>query len=317
MKRLFPYVVFSASLGLAGTAAYYSVFGLSKLFSSQAAAVIVMASILEVSKLITASYLHQQWKAISVLLKSYLVTAVFILMCITSLGIYGFLVSAYQETAYELANQESKISVLELKKQRYQTAANDIRTEKESLNKNITELTSGLSNNVIQYTNADGEVITTTSSATRRVLEKQLDQTISRRDTLYSREIAYSDSVSNLDQRMLKIQTQSKVSAEVGPIKYVAQQVNQPVDSVVNWFILLFIFVFDPLAVMLLIASNRLFETKDPLSDVIPEVVEEESKAERVKAPTPSTSPQPAVADDIYQEEKQKQKRVIIRSEIK
>jgi hypothetical protein len=317
MKRLFPYVVFSASLGLAGTAAYYSVFGLSKLFSAQATAVIVMASILEVSKLITASYLHQQWKAISVLLKSYLVTAVFILMCITSLGIYGFLVSAYQETAYELANQESKISVLELKKQRYQTAANDIRTEKESLNKNITELTAGLSNNVIQYTNTDGEVITTTSSATRRVLEKQLDQTISRRDTLYSREIAYSDSVSNLDQRMLKIQTQSKVSAEVGPIKYVAQQVNQPVDSVVNWFILLFIFVFDPLAVMLLIASNRLFETKDPLSDVIPEVVEEESKAERVKAPTPSTSPQPAVADDIYQEEKQKQKRVIIRSEIK
>jgi hypothetical protein len=317
MKRLFPYVVFSASLGLAGTAAYYSVFGLSKLFSAQATAVIVMASILEVSKLITASYLHQQWKAISVLLKSYLVTAVFILMCITSLGIYGFLVSAYQETAYELANQESKISVLELKKQRYQTAANDIRTEKESLNKNITELTAGLSNNVIQYTNTDGEVITTTSSATRRVLEKQLDRTISRRDTLYSREIAYSDSVSNLDQRMLKIQTQSKVSAEVGPIKYVAQQVNQPVDSVVNWFILLFIFVFDPLAVMLLIASNRLFETKDPLSDVIPEVVEEESKAERVKAPTPSTSPQPAVADDIYQEEKQKQKRVIIRSEIK
>ena len=317
MKRFFPYVVFSASLGLAGTAAYYSVFGLSKLFSAQATAVIVMASILEVSKLITASYLHQQWKAISVLLKSYLVTAVFILMCITSLGIYGFLVSAYQETAYELANQESKISVLELKKQRYQTAANDIRTEKESLNKNITELTSGLSNNVIQYTNADGEVITTTSSATRRVLEKQLDQTTSRRDTLYSREIAYSDSVSNLDQRMLKIQTQSKVSAEVGPIKYVAQQVNQPVDSVVNWFILLFIFVFDPLAVMLLIASNRLFETKDPLSEVIPEVAEEESKAERVKAPTPPTSQIPDTTEDIYQEEKQKPKRVIIRSEIK
>ncbi len=317
MKRFFPYVVFSASIGLAGTAAYYSVFGLSKLFSAQATAVIIMASILEVSKLITASYLHQQWKSISVLLKSYLVTAVFILMCITSLGIYGFLVSAYQETAYELANQESQISVLQLKKQRYQTAANDIRTEKESLNKNITELTSGLSNNVIQYTNADGEVITTTSSATRRALEKQLDQTISRRDTLYSREIAYSDSVSNLDQQVLKIQTQSKVSAEVGPIKYVAQRVNQPVDSVVNWFILLFIFVFDPLAVMLLIASNRLFSTKDPLSEVIPEVVEEESKAESVKATTPPTSPIIEPPVDLYQEQqKEKQKRVI-RSEIK
>jgi len=263
MTRIFPYIILSASLGLAGIAAYYSVFGLSKLFSAQAAAVIVMASVLEVSKLITASYLHRQWKSISFLLKTYLVTAVFILMCITSLGIYGFLVSAYQETAYELKNQESKLSVLQLKKERYQISSNDIRSEKESLNKNITQLTTGLSNNIIQYTNSEGQVITTTSSATRRVLEKQLDQTITRRDQLYTMEIAYSDSVSNLDQQMLKLQIDSKVSAEVGPIKYVAQQVNQSVDRVVNWFILLFIFVFDPLAIMLLIAANQLFKPKD------------------------------------------------------
>ena len=310
MNRVFPYLVLSASLGLAGCAAYYSVFGLSKLFSAQATAVIIMASILEVSKLITASYLHRHWKSISALLKSYLVTAVFILMCITSLGIYGFLVSAYQETAYELKTQDSKLAVLELKKNRYENAATDVRTEKESLNKNITELTTGLSNNVIQYTNADGEVITTTSSATRRALQEQLSQTKSRRDTLYAREIAYSDSVGNIDQQMLKLQTESKVSAEVGPIKYVAQRVNQPVDSVVNWFILFFIFVFDPLAVMLLVAANRLFETKDPLSEVIPEVSEEESKAKRVKAPTPPTSS--ALESGIYQKIKPPHKTKII-----
>jgi len=272
-----------------------------------------MASILEVSKLITASYLHRQWRSITVLLKTYLVTAVFILMCITSLGIYGFLVSAYQETAYELANQDSKLAVLELKKKRYETAALDVRTEKESLNKNITELTTGLSNNVIQYTNADGEVITTTSSATRRALQEQLSQTKSRRDTLYAREIAYSDSVGNIDQQMLKLQTESKVSAEVGPIKYVAQRVNQPVDNVVNWFILLFIFVFDPLAVMLLVASNRMFERKETLTEVALEVTEEESKAESVKATTPPASPKPEKSiEDIYQENK---KRIILRSE--
>ena len=273
MNRRFPYIILSTSLALAGTAAYYSVFGLSKLFSAQATAVIVMASILEVSKLITASYLHRQWKSISFLLKTYLVTAVFILMCITSLGIYGFLVSAYQETAYELKNQESKISVLQLKKERYQTSSGDVRAEKESLNKNISQLTAGLSNNVIQYTNSEGQVITTTSSATRRVLEKRLDQTITRRDNLYTMEIAYSDSVSNLDQQMLKLQIDSKVSAEVGPIKYVAQQVNQSVDIVVNWFILLFIFVFDPLAIMLLIAANRLFKPKDEVVEVAEEDV--------------------------------------------
>ena len=312
MNRVFPYLVLSASLGLAGCAAYYSVFGLSKLFSAQATAVIIMASILEVSKLITASYLHRQWRSITVLLKTYLVTAVFILMCITSLGIYGFLVSAYQETAYELANQDSKLAVLELKKKRYETAALDVRTEKESLNKNITELTTGLSNNVIQYTNADGEVITTTSSATRRALQEQLTQTKSRRDTLYAREIAYSDSVGNIDQQMLKLQTESKVSAEVGPIKYVAQRVNQPVDSVVNWFILLFIFVFDPLAVMLLVASNQMFEPKETLSEVTLEAPEEESKAESVKATTPPASPKIESEPDIYQEKK---KRIILKSE--
>jgi len=333
---VFPYIVLSAAFGLAGTAAYYSVFGLSKLFSSQATAVIVMASILEVSKLITASYLHQQWKSISFLLKTYLVTAVFILMCITSLGIYGFLVSAYQETAYELKNQESEIAVLQLKKDRYQTLSSDIRTEKESLNKNITDLTSGLSNNVIQYTNAEGQVITTTSSATRKALQSELDRTISRRDTLYSQEIVYSDSVGKLDQQMLRIQTESDVSAEVGPIKYVAQQVNQSVDTVVNWFILLFIFVFDPLAVMLLISANRLIKSKRKpviddwdedhahdmaLNNMVDNLSEDEltdifSDTDIYDAYVDRQEP---AQEDIYNEEeskKEKPKRVILRSEI-
>jgi hypothetical protein len=336
MKWVFPYIVLSAAFGLAGTAAYYSVFGLSKLFSSQATAVIVMASILEVSKLITASYLHQQWKSISFLLKTYLVTAVFILMCITSLGIYGFLVSAYQETAYELKNQESEIAVLQLKKDRYQTLSSDIRTEKESLNKNITDLTSGLSNNVIQYTNAEGQVITTTSSATRKALQSELDRTISRRDTLYSQEIVYSDSVGKLDQQMLRIQTESDVSAEVGPIKYVAQQVNQSVDTVVNWFILLFIFVFDPLAVMLLISANRLIKSKRKpviddwdedhahdmaLNNMVDNLSEDEltdifSDTDIYDAYVDRQEP---AQEDIYNEEeskKEKPKRVILRSEI-
>jgi hypothetical protein len=340
MKWIFPYTVLLASLGLAGTAAYYSVFGLSKLFSSQATAVIIMASILEASKLITASYLHRQWKSTTFLLKTYLVTAVFILMCITSLGIYGFLVSAYQETAYELQNQESEIAVLQLKKERYQTLSNDIRTEKESLNTNITDLTSGLSNNVIQYTNAEGQVITTTSSATRKALQAELDRTISRRDTLYSQEIIYSDSVGKLDQQMLRIQTESKVSAEVGPIKYVAQQVNQSVDTVVNWFILLFIFVFDPLAVMLLISANRLIQSKRKpvieeewdedhahdmaLNDMVDNFTDDElddifADADTYDAYVDRHEPTPE--SDIYNEEppvkKEKSKRVIIRSEIK
>tara|TARA_R110002050_G_scaffold10193_4_gene35127 strand:+ start:42 stop:827 length:786 start_codon:yes stop_codon:yes gene_type:complete len=260
-------------------------------------------------------------------------------MCITSLGIYGFLVSAYQETAYELKNQESEIAVLQLKKDRYQTLSSDIRTEKESLNKNITDLTSGLSNNVIQYTNAEGQVITTTSSATRKALQSELDRTISRRDTLYSQDIVYSDSVGKLDQQMLRIQTESDVSAEVGPIKYVAQQVNQSVDTVVNWFILLFIFVFDPLAVMLLISANRLIKSKRKpvivdgwdedhvhdmaLNDMVDNFTDEELDDIFTDANVYDVyvdRHEPAPESDIYNEDppitKEKPKRVIIKSEI-
>ena len=95
MKKIFPYVVYTAAFALAGSAAYYSVFGLSKLFSSQAVAVTIMAATLEVSKLISASYLHRYWKQINFLLKTYLTSAVLILIIITSIAIYGFLVSAY------------------------------------------------------------------------------------------------------------------------------------------------------------------------------------------------------------------------------
>ena len=90
-QKIFPYIVLIAALCLACSAAYYSVFGISKLFSAQALAVAIMAGTLEASKLIAATYLHRYWKHINRLLKIYLTTAVCILMFITSLGIYGFL----------------------------------------------------------------------------------------------------------------------------------------------------------------------------------------------------------------------------------
>ena len=134
MKRMLPYIMLLSALSLAATAAYYSIFGLSKLFSSQASAVIFMASILEASKLVTASYLHRHWSSIKWLAKTYLTAAMIILMAITSLGIYGFLVSSYQQTAYKMSAVESEISVLNLKKQRYETNLGAIQAEKESLN---------------------------------------------------------------------------------------------------------------------------------------------------------------------------------------
>lgn len=257
MKNVFPYIVYASAFALAGSAAYYSVFGLSKLFSAQALAVVIMAGTLEVSKLITASYLHRYWKRIGLLLKTYLVTAVFVLMFITSIGIYGFLVSAYQTTADQLTVLDKQVDVIELKRERFQTQLDEYSAEKKQLSESISELSKGLSNNVIQYRDKEtGEIITTTSSSTRRVLERQLDDSKQQRNTVNLKIESLTDSITSLDLQVLDIESNNDVAAELGPLRYVAELTNQPMNQVVNWFILIFIFVFDPLAVTLLIAAQ-------------------------------------------------------------
>jgi hypothetical protein len=266
MKKIFPYIVYTAAFALASSAAYYSVFGLSKLFSSQAVAVTIMAATLEVSKLISASYLHRYWKQINFLLKTYLTSAVLILMIITSIGIYGFLVSAYQNTADQLTIIDKQTAVIELKKNRYDEQLNSYSTEKEQLNQSISELSKGLSNNVIQYKDKDGNIITTTSSATRKALESQLNDAKMQRDAVSIKIEALTDSVTKLDLQILDIESNNNVAAELGPLRYVAELTNRPMNQVVNWFILIFIFVFDPLAITLLIAA-QIANKKTDLSD--------------------------------------------------
>ena len=133
MNKTFVYTVLLIALSLAASAAYYSVFGISKLFSAQAVSVAIMAGTLEAAKLISATYLHRFWKKINILLKLYLTSAVVILMFITSLGIYGFLTAAYQETANELSFMDKEITVIEMKKSRFQEQLNGYSTEKNQL----------------------------------------------------------------------------------------------------------------------------------------------------------------------------------------
>jgi len=281
MKRVFPYIVLLSSISLAATAGYYSIFGLSKLFSAQSTAVIIMASILEGSKLITASYLHRYWKKISTLIKVYLTTALVTLMLITSLGIYGFLVAAYQETAYQLETTEQEVAILDMKRDRVYTQINTIQAEQKTLNANISELTNGISNNVIQYTNDAGQVITTTSRSTREVLKEQLAESKARRDTLSKVESKLNDSIANIDMLILELQTNSELSAEIGPLKYVAKITDRDTDTVINWFILLLIFVFDPLAVMLLIGANKALENNNTIDKEEPVIKDDATYTEK------------------------------------
>ena len=265
MKKYFPYVVLIAALTLASSAAYYSVYGISKLFSAAAVAVAVMAGTLEASKLIAATYLHRYWKKINFLLKFYLTTAVIILMIITSIGIYGFLTAAYQTTANELFVMDKEIAVIEMKKSRYQEQLNSYSEEKNQLANSITELTKGLSNNKVQWKDKEtGQILTSTSSSTRRVLKAQLDDFKIQRNNVNKKIESLTDSVTKLDIQILDIQSNSTVTNEIGPLKYVSELLDQPMNQVVNWFILIFIFVFDPFAIVLLISANKAFDIISP-----------------------------------------------------
>ena len=258
-KRVwFGILMVISTLTLSISAAYYSVFGLSSLFAGAKTEVIIMASALEFSKLIVASYLHNNWNKINTLLKTYLTMGVLILMLITSAGIYGFLTSAYQKTADQLGVLDKQTEVVELKKNRFQESLDTYQLEKEQLNESISELSKGLSNNVIQYKDKEtGEIITTTSSSTRRALEAQLNDSKEQRNSISIKIETLIDSITKLDLQILDMESNNEVAAEIGPLRYLSKITGKSMDVIVNWFTLLIVFVFDPLAVAMVIAINK------------------------------------------------------------
>jgi len=301
MKKTFPYIVLIAALSLAGIAAYYSVFGLSKLFSAKATAVIIMASALEISKLVTATFLHRFWNKISILLKTYLTSAVVMLMMITSLGIYGFLTSAYQTTSDELIVLDKQVNIIEMKKTRFQEQLDSYSIEKNQLANSISELTKGLSNNKIQWRDKEtGQIITSTSSKTRKVLQGQLNDFKIQRNNVSLKIESLSDSITNLDLQVLDINTNSEVTSEVGPLKYISKISNMPMDNIVNYFVLAFIFVFDPLAILLLISANKAFSIVRDNSEEVRKPIEDYK--DHFRPPHPS---------DAYEEESEQRMNII------
>jgi len=259
--RLFPLLIALSALAVSGSAAFYSVFGLSKLFAGAATQVIIMAGSLEFAKLVTASLLYQYWDTINKVLKGYLMIACFVLMVITSGGIYGFLSGAYQSTAVKSELLDKSLLVLQQKQIRFEETKDDLKIEKAQLTKSISDLRVSLSNPTqVQYYDAEADqVITTSSSSARRALQSELKTSIKDRDAVNLKLEAAIDSITTTDIALLNKEISNEDQRELGPLKYLATITNWSMDRVVNWFLLLIIFVFDPLAIALIIAANMAF----------------------------------------------------------
>ena len=258
-KKLFPFIIALSALAVSASAAFYSVSGLSKLFAGAAFAVIVMAASLEVAKLVIASLLYQYRKTLPKILKYYLSIACFILILITSMGIYGFLSAAYQETASKAGNIDAQISLIEIKRDNIKDQLVVYNEEKTSINSAVADLRSGLSNNKIQYTDTSGNIVTTTSSSTRRALEKQLDQAINRQTVINDKVDILNEKLFNYETEVVEVSTNNDIAGELGPLKYLSGLTGIPMDRIINYLLLTIIFVFDPLAIALVIAANFAF----------------------------------------------------------
>jgi hypothetical protein len=258
--KIFPWVIALSALSVSGSAAFYSVYGLSKMFAGASLQVMIMAGSLEFAKLVIASLLHQYWSSINKILRAYLLIATLVLIAITSGGIYGFLSSAYSETSLKMENMDKQVELIEGKKTMFAEKLSSLKEENETVSENIKNLTNALSNNIVQYTDKNtGQLITTTSSANRKSFEAQLEKERERKDELIPQISAISDSISSLDLKVLELEMNSDVAAEIGPLKYIAELSGKTIDEVVNWYIIGLIFVFDPLAISLVVAANFAF----------------------------------------------------------
>jgi hypothetical protein len=251
-RNLFPYIIAASALSVSASAAFYSVTGLSMLFAGASTAVAIMASSLEVSKLVIASLLYQYWTDLNKVLKIYLTIAVAVLILITSAGIYGYLSSAYQETANKSSVVDSKILALETKKKLYEDTRNNILKEKQSL----VDLKGALTKtSTTQYTDRNGNLVVRSNNASF----KQIESASKSDEKLSSKVDIVNDSIFALENRILEIKTNSQVSNELGPLKYLSNLTGHSMDKIINWFLIVIIFVFDPLAIALVIAANFAF----------------------------------------------------------
>lgn len=251
------FLTFLTAIALSGVAAYYSVIGLAAIFPGSFMPVVIMGSVLEGSKLVTVSWLYRNWKECPFLIKTYLCMAVTILMLITSMGIFGFLSKAHMEHSADNAPLVDKVAIID---EKILTLRSNIDANRKTIK---------------QYDEAVDQVMgrsTDEKGADKAVTIRKAQQ--KDRSRISSENEQFQKSIALLQEERAPLSTElKKIEADVGPIKYIAalaygEATNDIIDKAVRLVILLIIVVFDPLAILLLIAANMSLNEKHGFKDV-------------------------------------------------
>lgn len=242
------YLMFITALALSGIAAWYAIAGLMAIFAAAAIPIAIMGSALEVSKLVVASWLYRNWKEVPKLLKLYFIIALIILMTLTSMGIFGFLSKAHLDQALPSGDIQAKVENIEEK----------IEFQREIITQNR-ELSDELSSQINRYTEL-GSV-----SKGVRVRKSQAEE----REQIQNAIQTAQNKIEELNKEKFEITKELRsIEAEVGPIKYIAALIygdnadSTILEKAVRIVILMIVAVFDPLAVLMLVAANWSFKNR-------------------------------------------------------
>jgi len=247
-----------SALFVAFNAAFFSVSGLSKLFAGASLSVMLMASSLELAKLITAGYLYNYWEKINKAFRVYLSIGVIILVLITSLGIYGFLTSAFQDTFNVFSVTEKQRTFLQQKEKFWQDDVTRYDEELKRISDNISTLSNAKTSSIqVRDTSVVGGVRNTISTTELRLSQQRIAVEEENRKEVQSKREVAADSLQSIQLRILDLDTDTEIGSELGPLQYLSGLLDKPMDQIINWFILIIIFVLDPLAVALVVAFNN------------------------------------------------------------
>ena len=259
-KGILPFLIGFSALSVSASAAFYSVSGLSKLFAGAQFEVIIMAGSLEIAKLVTASLLYQYWDTINKILRTYLTVATVVLVLITSMGIYGFLSAAYQDTYRQLTIKENQTIFLTQKKDFYEKDVIRYDKELERISSNINILSNAKAQSIqVRDTTVSGGVRQTISTTELRLSQKRIEVEEENRKFIQSKREIVADSLQKYQLKILDLENNLDIAGELGPLQYLSGLTGAPMDKIINILLLVIIFVFDPLAISLVIASNFAF----------------------------------------------------------
>ena len=264
-KGIFPFLIGFSALSVSASAAFYSVSGLSKLFAGASLEVIIMAGSLEFAKLVTASLLYQYWDTINKTLRTYLSISTVVLVLITSMGIYGFLSAAYQETYSKLSTIENQKGFIQKKVDFYQNDVTRYDKEIERISSNISTLSNAKASSIqVRDTSVSGGIRTTISTTELRMAQNRINIEEENRKLAQEKRSVVSDSLQKFQLQVLKLDNNNEVAGELGPLQYLSSLTGYPMDKIINVLLLIIIFVFDPLAISLVIATNFAFDQAYP-----------------------------------------------------